>query len=1107
MSYWKTQPAGTPAGDPSFGDPSFGEPSFESLDELSPAVASSSQAQATSPSRQKNKVPPYQPSPPRISRVTSDMSNDMQAILSPTFDSASGNNNNTGSSGPNTNNNLSFRVSPNPSLDPDFSFLSRSYSADSIIRKVEEEIAAARNAATSAKLRMGEHNNSIIMASNSNNGGENPHRNREHSLCSIGSLGSGDEDMKTILEVADSAAATAPNAANNSDNNIISTDNVNRLLDTSYASPPRSQGQPPFEQAMNIFGDDAPEDEGCVEETIELVYNGSGEDDADADTNSSSTDADIPAATSSNGEMFQDEEWQVENAEKQQQQPPPPITFPVFEDKSMPLDTVLEAASSEELFTSGDPTFDESIDQGIEQQVENVESSKSMDQEQESKAEPVEQLLESAEHFLKSAEKVLEEHESIEVDPESFDESVEVEHASQQAVEASVPMDEDNEEVSLVSVQAEKEKETEQESADEKSAASSTEAKDSPAIDIDELEVASEADTPLVATIEDSGVGVESNTGEPQSINEPDFVDTAAGTAMEDSSSEMVQPASSNVSSDTDSSRSDAPADVDPVEPDNQIIELAVTPTTIDAVDGDSVVSNPPGIERLSSAVEELKIDTPGAQSEKNSAEDGQLKIEIPRGSKPEKNSTEDEKWFSDIASNDKVNQNAFAQDAVVAAAAAVAAKQPEPPTEKASPSPVPAKVDALGTSEKANPVSAEPKVSRPSEKASPVSAKVKVGVPSPKKSAAISKRAKSTPGRGMKATSTSKLLITSSTSPRHSPRLSMRTRPKRRGESGGENPPVDEVDLLSRDIRFRNPFPTVAPSYTLRNPITVIDEHTTGVPVVRPKWLKPTKTLTQLIVAVVGSSLQRRSNACGALKVLAKQKKNQVSLVRTDGFLSSIIFAIRQNISSSDRALALDARTRAMATLRNVCEPKENRIRVFTHPGLSECLMKVIREDPGEGRVLACGALALLAKTTECREGMANTDGLVALLSEVLRGVIVSPKPDPDNRERNDAVESDSSDGSSDNEDDDNSVQSESSCSSAEESRDAPGSSTQKFDSVRKTAEGMHDEFLQRSRLNSCAALLHLSKHCPVTVRLHQSTTVVVMWISCAGSLTHLPF
>ena len=138
-----------------------------------------------------------------------------------------------------------------------------------------------------------------------------------------------------------------------------------------------------------------------------------------------------------------------------------------------------------------------------------------------------------------------------------------------------------------------------------------------------------------------------------------------------------------------------------------------------------------------------------------------------------------------------------------------------------------------------------------------------------------------------------------------------------------------------------------------------------------------------------MGSSLQRRSNACGALKVLLQgSKKNQLTMVRTDSFLACLIFAATQSIPNNlDRETALDARTRAVACLNAVCEPKENRAAVLMYPGMVDCLTKVIDQDDGEARVLACGACALIAKSMECREALAEEERLIILLAQVLGG------------------------------------------------------------------------------------------------------------------------
>jgi len=224
--------------------------------------------------------------------------------------------------------------------------------------------------------------------------------------------------------------------------------------------------------------------------------------------------------------------------------------------------------------------------------------------------------------------------------------------------------------------------------------------------------------------------------------------------------------------------------------------------------------------------------------------------------------------------------------------------------------------------------------------------------------------------------------------------------------------------------------------------------------------------------------------------------------MVRTDSFLEALIYTASQEIPSfRDRELAIDARTRAVACIRNVCEPKENRAHVFSHPGVVECLHRVIQEDCGEARMLACGALALLARTPECREGLVAVDGLVDLLAEVVSGALVTPLTPMVSEEKKEEdhplgeARSTYSDAShsilaSDDEDDHSHDGSESSFSSHES--DGSGSlmgpedqlELMQVDSIRKRQEEKHDEYQQQARSNACAAILHLSKHCAVSVR-----------------------
>ena len=323
----------------------------------------------------------------------------------------------------------------------------------------------------------------------------------------------------------------------------------------------------------------------------------------------------------------------------------------------------------------------------------------------------------------------------------------------------------------------------------------------------------------------------------------------------------------------------------------------------------------------------------------------------------------------------------------------------------------------------------------------------------------------------------------------------------------------AESISKQSSKIRFRNPFPVIKPPMVRREAEAIIAENSMGLPEMPVRWVRPKKELRQLIVAAMGTSLPRRSNACGALKVLTKNKKNQMTLVRTDGFLGALIFAATQSISNADRDLAIDARTRAVSCLKNVCDPKDNRVIVFNHPGVMECLIKVIKCDTGEGRAMAAAAFALLAKTPGCREGLAHSEEVIEVLAQVLKGVgvlleedeAIAPLcPSPSNRKLDDDVSAysdrsrgDRDDGSDDEETDDNESLSEASSASSPRKVSPPSDvvgprEIKHVDSIKTQTEERQTEFALLSRSNACAALLHLSKHCAVSVSFLKSVSHV---------------
>ena len=330
--------------------------------------------------------------------------------------------------------------------------------------------------------------------------------------------------------------------------------------------------------------------------------------------------------------------------------------------------------------------------------------------------------------------------------------------------------------------------------------------------------------------------------------------------------------------------------------------------------------------------------------------------------------------------------------------------------------------------------------------------------------------------------------------------------------------PVAEDESLKSRNIRLRKPFPVLKPAPGPRDDDSISVAHSVGLPNIQIRWLKPKPELKRLIVAAMGTSLQRRSNACGALKVLTSKKKNQMTLVRTDSFLTALLYTATQDIVEQDHDLAVDARGRAVASLRNVCSAKENRVHIMMHPGVIECLLKVVKEDNGEARTSACAALALLSKSPECREGLVEYEELLDTLAWVLYGEeqaaavttkkevanqnyvngLMTPKHDSEKGGTEKTVESGdsasevsgSSDESSDDEHDDETrstvspqyTKKKSKLRSRRHKDHAPD--LQHVDSIKFRQEERLGEYQQLAQLNACACLVHLSRHCTISVR-----------------------
>ncbi len=185
-----------------------------------------------------------------------------------------------------------------------------------------------------------------------------------------------------------------------------------------------------------------------------------------------------------------------------------------------------------------------------------------------------------------------------------------------------------------------------------------------------------------------------------------------------------------------------------------------------------------------------------------------------------------------------------------------------------------------------------------------------------------------------------------------------------------------------NRQVVFRHPYPLPPPPVPPRADEIIIAENSAKENDFIVKWVEPNNDLLQLIQAAEDDNLVRRSNACGAIKVLVSKDTNQARLCRTTGLLNALMTASMDDAVDSD---ALDARTRAVTALLYLSEPKDNRFIMAKHPQLLDVLVKVIEEDTGEARLRACSTLATLAKTAQNRGVIANTDKLADVLSDLM--------------------------------------------------------------------------------------------------------------------------
>ena len=311
------------------------------------------------------------------------------------------------------------------------------------------------------------------------------------------------------------------------------------------------------------------------------------------------------------------------------------------------------------------------------------------------------------------------------------------------------------------------------------------------------------------------------------------------------------------------------------------------------------------------------------------------------------------------------------------------------------------------------------------------------------------------------------------------------------------------------RRVEFRHQYPFPQQSAGPRQPDLIVKDNTRVIAKKTVNLTKPKPQVEELIQAVQGKSITRRSNACGTVKLLASKKKNQIMLARVEGLLDALVFAINTNIQEygEEFQIALNARTRAVTALLHLSEPKENRQLVFDTKGLPESLLKLIQSDAGEARFHACSTLAILAKTECNREKMAQTKNMLNVLSKVVRGICdqkgliqvepIIPRPNKDTDQNNDSIEEKEPEAKAkaDGTVSDDDLSCKSDCENAVALVESHKNSNMDCTEVDfQLKEAKFEEHLVMARLHSCAALLHLSRHCSISVSTIQIQETVTL-------------
>jgi len=135
----------------------------------------------------------------------------------------------------------------------------------------------------------------------------------------------------------------------------------------------------------------------------------------------------------------------------------------------------------------------------------------------------------------------------------------------------------------------------------------------------------------------------------------------------------------------------------------------------------------------------------------------------------------------------------------------------------------------------------------------------------------------------------------------------------------------------------------------------------------------------------------QRRVNALGALKALAKNTKNRLRLGRTKGVISCLLSVLR------DEAATSIEKSRCSNTLMFLSVPSQNCEAIFhSDPSILRTLLHGMNDDDSQVNYNCCYSLFLLSKSDENRIEIAENGEIIKTLAE-MSDIDVDDGPDDD--------------------------------------------------------------------------------------------------------------